>query len=133
MHIEGVELKFVRPAGNIGDMKMHQVPRHRKSFGILLLLVAGPLLAECRLRDPSLADRCSDVMREAYPDAGIKVKKSQVVSDTAAASITDEIVQIDGVRPDIPAEGFIARDVAVECRFENGIMTNFRWTAGPFR
>jgi hypothetical protein len=27
----------------------------------------------------------------------------------------------------------VARDVAVECRFEDNILTGFRWTAGPLQ
>jgi len=44
------------------------------------------------------------------------------------------IVDVSGVRPKIPQiGGFLARDVAARCRFENGILTEFRWTKGPFR
>jgi hypothetical protein len=44
------------------------------------------------------------------------------------------VVNVEGVRPDIPATGgFLARDVAARCRFENGILTQFRWIKGPGR
>ncbi len=44
------------------------------------------------------------------------------------------IVDVEAVRPDIPQSGgFLARAVAARCRFQNGILTEFRWTKGPGR
>jgi hypothetical protein len=38
------------------------------------------------------------------------------------------------VRGDVPENSSVAtRNVAVECHFENGVLTSFRWIAGPFR
>ena len=43
------------------------------------------------------------------------------------------VARVEGVRKDVPAGGFVLRDVAVECRFDNGVLTGFRWTQGPLR
>jgi len=76
----------------------------------------------------SLVDRCSDFMHLAYPESSIAVSGSHVAAGTENATIT-----VEGVRSDVPANSAYARDVAVECRFEGGILTGFRWTAGPVR
>ncbi len=94
----------------------------------MCLLVTG-----CGLREASLGDRCGDAMKEAFPGGGIKVTKVEVTQDTAAPSLTAMIARVEGVRSEVPAGGTLARDVAVECRFEEGVLTGFRWTAGPLQ
>lgn len=76
----------------------------------------------------SLIDRCSDFMHRAYPDSGIDIVGSHVATDAENAVVT-----VAGVRSDVPADSAYARDVAVECRFAGGVLTGFRWTAGPIR
>jgi hypothetical protein len=42
-------------------------------------------------------------------------------------------VTVQGVRKSVPENSRYARSVAVECRFEGGVLTGFRWIAGPIR
>lgn len=76
----------------------------------------------------SLVDRCTDFMHRAYPQEGITVSDTRV-----ATNPEDTVVAIDGVRSGVAANSAYARNVAVECRFAGGILTGFRWTAGPVR
>ena len=76
----------------------------------------------------SLLDRCSDFMHRAYPQEGITVSDTHV-----ATNPEDTVVAIAGVRSGVAANSTYARNVGVECRFEGGILTGFRWTAGPLR
>jgi hypothetical protein len=92
----------------------------------MLLFAAGGFLAGCGIREAGLADRCTDVMREAFPGGGI-----EVTSVEAQAEMSGGIARVDGVRKKVAPGGGILRDVAVECRFEDGILTGFRWIAGP--
>jgi hypothetical protein len=78
----------------------------------------------------SLVDRCSDFMHRAFPDSAIEVAGSHVDTNAAAANAT---VTVQGIRDGVLANSTYARDIAVECRFEAGILTGFRWTAGPIR
>ena len=76
----------------------------------------------------SLADRCADFMHRAFPDSPIEVSDSHVATAMNGATVT-----VDATRTTVPAGSAYARDVAVECRFENGVLTGFRWTKGPLR
>jgi hypothetical protein len=76
----------------------------------------------------SLVDRCSDFMNRAYPASSLEITGSHVDNDAENATVT-----IEGVRKAVPATGAFARNVAVECRFEGGILSSFRWVAGPLR
>jgi len=76
----------------------------------------------------SLTERCIDLLHRAYPNAEFDVKDRGVKVEGNAATIT-----IAAARKGVPANGPYARGVAVECRFESGILTSFRWTAGPIR
>jgi hypothetical protein len=76
-----------------------------------------------------LADRCADVMRRANPSAMIEITKSEA----AATSLTTIVARVDGLRTDLPPDTPLPRDLAVECRFDENILTGFRWTAGPTR
>jgi hypothetical protein len=76
----------------------------------------------------SLAERCVDVMRRAFPHAGFDITDRRVKVEGNAAT-----VGIAATRSAVPAKGPYAREVGVECHFENGILTGFRWTAGPIR
>jgi hypothetical protein len=77
--------------------------------------------------DVGLAERCADVMQRAFPNATIEIAKS----GASATGLTTIIAHVEGVRSDIPPEEPQTRDLAVECRFDNNILTDFRWTAGP--
>ena len=77
----------------------------------------------------SMVDRCSDFMSRAFPHSFIDVVNSHVDTDSK-----DALVTVQGVRGDVPESSAVAtRNVAVECHFESGVLTSFRWIAGPFR
>ena len=78
-------------------------------------------------RDVGLGGRCADIMQRAFPSAAIEIGKSEA----SATSLTTIIARVEGVRSDMPPEGPLTRDLAVECQFDNNILTGFRWTAGP--
>ena len=76
----------------------------------------------------SMVDRCSDFMNRAFPDGDIDVVSSHIATDMQSALVT-----VQGVRNDVPENSAYARSVAVECHYEGGILTGFRWIAGPIR
>ena len=76
----------------------------------------------------SYIDRCSDFMHRAYPDEGITITATHMTTDAQSNTVT-----VTGTRSGVPETSTFARDVAVECRFETGILTGFHWTAGPLR
>jgi len=80
-------------------------------------------------RNVGLAERCADMMRRAYPSAEIDITKSEA----SATSLTTIVAKAEGIRTDLPTDTPLARDLAVECRFDQNILTEFRWTAGPMR
>ena len=79
--------------------------------------------------DVGLAERCADIMRRAYPSAAIDVTKN----DASATSLTTIVARAEGVRTDTPPGAPMPRELAVECQFDQNILTGFRWTAGPSR
>ena len=94
----------------------------------LALWVVCSLSTGCGIsRDVGLAGRCADVMQRAFPSADIEIGKSEA----SATSLTTIVARVEGVRGDAPPEGPLTRDLAVECQFDNNILTGFRWTAGP--
>ncbi len=123
-------------------MKLRTRGDRRRLLAIALLGATTLLSAACgrtlrsadlALRDTGFADRCIDFMERAYPGAAIKITKQQAAPDPASGDFATSVAIIEGVREKVPAGEFVARDVAVECRFENGILTSFRWLAGPLR
>jgi hypothetical protein len=95
---------------------------------LLTLAVLSSVLATCVIpHDVGLAERCADTMQRAFPSATIEIGKSEA----SATSLTAIIAHVEGVRSDAPPEGPLTRDLAVECQFDNNILTGFRWTAGP--
>jgi hypothetical protein len=66
-------------------------------------------------------------MQRAFPNASIEIGKSEA----SATSLTTIVAHVEGTRTDMPADGPLTRDLAVECHFDNNILTEFRWTAGP--
>jgi hypothetical protein len=40
---------------------------------------------------------------------------------------------VHGVRRNVAPGGVLQRELAVECRFDEGILIGFRWTQGPLR
>ncbi len=97
---------------------------------------AGLLVSACglgSLREVSFGERCANLMNESFPGGGIEVTKQNSSIDQSGANISTMVVAVQGTRKDVPPSGFVARDVAVECRFDDGVLTSFRWTSGPFR
>jgi hypothetical protein len=94
----------------------------------VVLSLAYCLAAGCGgVRDVGLAERCADIMQRAFPSASIEIGKS----DASARGLTTIVAHVEGTRTDLPAGGPLTRDLAVECRFDDNILTEFRWTAGP--
>ena len=106
----------------------------RGSFAVAVLCLAGLANAGCglRLREASPLDRCAELMQQAFPGGDIRPTKKEVAEE-AASSIATVIARVEGERRNVSPDSVPLRDVAVECRFENGILTGFRWTKGPLR
>ena len=105
--------------------RMRCLPSATAGAGLCLV---GALVTGCAgVRDIGLAERCAEIMQLAFPSSAIEIGKS----DAAATSLTTIVAHVEGTRTDMPAGGPLVRDLAVECRFDNNILTSFRWTAGP--
>ena len=99
--------------------------------GVVLL---GGLVAACALpREPSYTDRCAALMKEAFPGGDIAVTDAHAALSHQAASLATMTAEVAGTRRNVAAGGFVSPEVAVECRFDNGVLTDFHWTKGPFR
>src|SRR5690348_6758635 len=102
--------------------------------GVLFALAACSRMSEIgfdtqmALGSVSTVDRCTDFMRRAFPNGDIDVVNSHI--DT---SMESALATVQGVRKSVPETSRYARSVAVECRFEGGVLTGFRWIAGPVR
>jgi hypothetical protein len=103
----------------------------RRAPKVLLLLAVVCCLAGCgiasRFRQGGMAERCAGFMKEAYPGADIEITKSGAV----IASLTTIVAKVEGVRTDLPPHAQPSPRLGVECRFENSVLTSFRWTKGP--
>lgn len=87
------------------------------------------------VRNTGLGDSCADFMRASYPGAQFAMKVIHVdVAKTENGGLALMIVDVQATRTDLEQSGgFLAKDIAARCRFQNGILTQFRWTKGPFR
>ena len=95
---------------------------------VLALALLCCISAGCgTIPDVGLAERCADIMRRAYPSATIDITKREV----SATSLTTIMATVEGVRTDLAPDQPLAQNLAVECRFDENILTGFRWTAGP--
>jgi hypothetical protein len=98
----------------------------------LATLAVGALCLVCGCHlvpTGGMAERCADIMQRADPDADIDITQS----GAAATSITTIVAHVEGTRSNLPSHGPSPRKLAVECRFDDGVLTGFRWTAGPLR
>jgi hypothetical protein len=77
--------------------------------------------------DVGLAERCADIMRRAYPSATIDITRREA----SATAMTTIMATVEGVRTDLAPDQPPVQNLAVECRFDENILTGFRWTAGP--
>jgi len=105
------------------------------ALGLMATALTSCGYAEQEAGTPGLGDRCADFMQRSFPGSGVTIKaKHEQLARTAGGGLTVMIVTVSGVRKDTPESGgFVARNVAAECRFENAILTEFKWTQGPFR
>jgi hypothetical protein len=116
-------LKFGALLRSIGGMRS---ARQAPAAVVLAILSWG--VVGCGIpRDIGLAERCAEIMRRAYPIAAIEVMKS----DAVATSLTTIMARVDAVRADLPEGAPQTRALAVECRFDENVLTGFRWTSGP--
>jgi hypothetical protein len=100
----------------------------RSGAAAVVLGLACSLAAGCGgIRDIGLTERCADIMQRAFPSASIEIGKAEA----SATSLTTIVAHVEGTRTDMPVGGPLTRDLAVECRFDDNILTGFRWTAGP--
>jgi hypothetical protein len=100
----------------------------RQASTAFLLAALCALVPGCGIpRDVGLAERCADIMRRAYPSAAIDITKAEAT----ATSLTTIVAKAEGVRTEVPPGAALPQDLAVECRFDENILTGFRWTAGP--
>ena len=74
----------------------------------------------------SMVDRCSDFMTRAFPNGNIDVVGSHV-----ATGEDNTLITVQGVRRDLAGDTASSDSVAVECHFASGVLTRFRWIAGP--
>jgi hypothetical protein len=111
-----------------------QIPRFAAAAGVLVVPAGCNRVREVgfdtkmKLGSVSLVDRCSDFMSRAFPNGDIDLVGSHVDTGMQSASVT-----VQGTRNGVSDNSSYARSVAVECRFEGGVLTSFRWTAGPIR
>jgi hypothetical protein len=125
----------------VASFELSRAARHDAAMKWLTILFLALALAACGIERPDiirntgLGDRCADYLRLSYPGAKIQVTLQHTgVATTESGKLGLLVVDVEGVRPDIPATGgFLANGVAARCRFENGILTQFRWTKGPYR
>lgn len=83
------------------------------------------------VREESLTGRCADVMQRAFPGGEIEVTRQETVPEQTQ-SIATSVIAVEGTRK-LARDSTLLREVAVECRFNDGILTGFRWTKGPLR
>ena len=105
------------------------MPAFRQASTALLSAALCCVAAACGgiPRDVGLAERCADIMRRAYPSAAIDITKTEAT----ATSLTTIMAKAEGIRTDVPPGAPVPQDLAVECRFDENVLTGFRWTAGP--
>lgn len=101
--------------------------RYRQASVIAICAVLCAFGMGCAPRDVGVAERCAELMRRAYPSAAIEITKSTA----SATNLTTIVAEAEGVRGDLPPDAPVTRILAIECRFDENVLTGFRWTAGP--
>jgi len=99
----------------------------RRAAGVFAGIISIAVAACHLVPQGGMAERCADLMIAAYPGADIDITKREA----AATSLTTIVAQVEGDRTNLPPHPAIARHLAIECKFDNNILTGFRWTAGP--
>jgi len=104
---------------------MRRVRRVRPALAATLLC---SVVTACHLAPQGgMAGRCADLMQQAYPGADIDIAKREA----AATGLTTIVAHVEGNRTNLPPNTTLARHMAVECKYDNDVLTGFRWTAGP--
>jgi hypothetical protein len=78
----------------------------------------------------SYIDRCIDIMKRAYSSAHIEITNKRI---GIGPNMDMAIVDVQGTRNDVPAGGKTPRDIAAQCRYESGVITDFHWTTSPLQ
>jgi len=106
--------------------------RHVVAAAAGLLLLAGCSSVENKVENaklavgsPSYVSRCVDLMHRAYPDSDF-----QVTNQHFSTGISTSVVTVQAVRPEVPANSGTGK-VGAECRFDHGVIVEFRWTKSP--
>jgi hypothetical protein len=95
---------------------------------VALAAAALLVLAGCAARNAGFGERCASVAESAFPQARLRTAGTVVsVADRHA------VIDLRVVRTDVSAYAAEPRDLAVQCRFLDGVLTDFHWTAGPLR
>jgi hypothetical protein len=110
-----------------------------RRYAVIPALAAGLLVTGCgagewahdvggRINPDSLgfADRCANMMKAAMPFADIDIT-ARTSQNTGISTMT---AQAAGTRTDNEKDPSIARDVAVECKFDSNVLIDFHWTKG---
>lgn len=74
-----------------------------------------------------MAERCAELMISAYPGADIDITKREATAE----SLTKIVARVEGERTNLPPRVALARHLAIECQFENNVLTGFHWSSGP--
>ena len=85
------------------------------------------LSAKSTLGTESYIDRCMQFAQKAYPDANIKITDRHfAIGDSMDQAIVDIAATAT-----VGADAKTVRQVAAQCRFDNGIIVDFHWTKSP--
>jgi hypothetical protein len=103
------------------------------ALALLLALAGCGGIDFGKVKEKSLGDRCGEVMQQAFPEGEIEVTGTRTLAADAQQSLATIRLVVEGRRSKLPANSRLRRDVAVECRFDQGILTGFRWTEGPLQ
>jgi hypothetical protein len=85
------------------------------------------LSVKLALGTASYIDRCTEFAQQAYPDANIKITDQHLA---IGDSMNQAIVDIAATAT-VGADAKTVREVAAQCRFDNGIIADFHWTKSP--
>jgi hypothetical protein len=81
------------------------------------------------VRDVGFGERCASMAERAFPQARLHTAGAPDVTVADRGAVVD----LRLLRTDIPADAAELRDLAVRCRFLDGVLTDFHWTTGPLR
>jgi hypothetical protein len=90
------------------------------------------LLAGCAIRrdEMGFSGRCAAFMQRAALAGDITVTKEHAFDDTAQ-NFDTFVAEVQGVSDDMRSRRGAAHGVAGRCRFDEGVLTRFRWTVSP--